>query len=144
MTRRGVLGLGIALLLAAGCAGHTHTLSSQQSGAFASGQIVHGGPQDANRLTLERAGKRFEGSFSVVTETNWKEVSQRYRNGGRHWDRIISGLDKDHLLRTARAELKSDDGDALVCDLAWRYGTDPAGVCRPVGDTGKVYAVRFE
>src|SRR3989338_2951400 len=133
-----------SLLFLGGCAGHVHTLTETESEVLLTGALLHGGPVESNRLVINRDGKRFEGSFLVEQTQNWRELRKRYRSNPRHWDRIFSGLDKDHVVSTTRAELKSADGTTLVCDLAWRRDTNPAGVCEEGNGNGEPFAVQFD
>ena len=145
MNKRLIGAVGVFLLLfLCGCAGHVHTLTEAESEVVLTGTLLHGGPVESNRLVINRDGKRFEGSFLVEQTQNWQELRKRYRSNPRHWDRIFSGLDRDHLVSTARAELKSADGMTLVCDLAWRRDANPAGVCEEGNGNGEPFAVQFD
>ena len=133
----------IAVVYLAGCGPHIHTLAPGSADAVLAGHLVHGGSTESNLLVVEVGGKHFEGGFSVETTQNWTELRERYRSNSRHWDRIVSGLDRDHEVKMARAELRSADSDSLVCKLVWRVGTNPAGVCKR-GSDDTAYPVRFE
>lgn len=133
-----------SLLFLGGCAGHIHTLTESESEVVLTGYLLHDDPVESNRLVINRGGKRFEGSFLVEQTQNWQELRKRYRSNPRHWGRIFSGLDRDHLVSTTRAELKSEDGATLVCDLAWRRDANPAGVCEEGNGNGEPFAVQFD
>jgi len=60
----------------------------------------------------------------------------------KHWDRITSGLDKDHESYSAEAKPKAPDGSELSCRLAWPSGKNPQGICQD--KVGKEYVVRFD
>lgn len=137
----GITGV-FSVLFLGGCAGHVHTLTEPE--AVLTGYLLHDDPVESNRLVIDRNGKRFEGSFLIERTQNWPELRKRYRSNPRHWDRIFSGLDKNHVVNTTRAELKSADGATLVCDLAWRSGANPAGVCKEGNENGELFAVQFD
>jgi hypothetical protein len=60
----------------------------------------------------------------------------------KHWDRITSGLDKDHESYSAVANPKAQDGSELTCRLAWRAVQTPQGICQD--KAGKEYVLKFD
>ncbi len=129
-------------LLLAGCGDHFHNLRQSESEEVTAGQMFHGKVEEDNRLVLERGGKRFEGILRIERTQNWQELQERYQSNRAHWRRIVSGLDKDHVINTARSELKAADGETISCEIAWTRQTKPAGSCAQGG--GESFGVEFE
>lgn len=130
-----------ALLVLGGCAPHSHLLVQGSAPELLKGELVHERP---SRLVLESADRRYiaEG-FEVRHHQNLAVLHKRYRmSEPKHWDRITSGLDKDHESYSAEARPKAQDGTELNCRLAWPSGKNPQGMCQD--KSGKEYAVRFE
>ena len=61
---------------------------------------------------------------------------------GKHYDRITSGMDSDHIKNSASPILRSQSGETILCLLAWSSGQSPAGVCTK--SDGKQIDVRFD
>ena len=130
-----------ASLVLGGCASHSHLLVQSSAPEMLKGEFVHDQP---SRLVLESADRRYiaEG-FEVNRHRNLAELHKRYRTSEpKHWDRITSGLDKDHESYSAEARPKAQDGAELNCKLAWPSGKTPRGLC--LDKSGKEYAVRFD
>jgi hypothetical protein len=135
-----VLVAGTSLILG-GCASHSHFLVQGAAPELLKGEFVHEQP---SRLILESSEQKYiaEG-FEVRRHQNLAELHKRYRmSEPKHWDRITSGLDKDHESYSAEARPKAQDGTELNCRLAWPSGKNPQGTCQD--KTGKEYVVRFE
>lgn len=132
----------LATLALTGCAGHSHSLIPEDSDpGLTVGMFRHLGPE-GTAMVLEFGGKRFEASgFAIHRNHNLAELRRRY-GSGRHYDRIFSGTDTDHFVYSAQPELRSGDGAAMRCSVAWRANGSPAGNCVP--PEGKRIDVRFE
>jgi hypothetical protein len=80
-------------------------------------------------MTLEFAGTRFEANgFVIERKQNLTELRRRY-GPGKHYDRIFSGLDTDHIVYSAEPTLRAGNGATLRCSAVWRSGAVPAGPC---------------
>lgn len=135
-----VLVAGASLVLG-GCASHSHMLGQGSAPELLKGVLVHDRP---SRLVLESSERKYvaEG-FEVRRHENLAELHKRYRmSEPKHWDRITSGLDKNHESYSAEAKPKAQDGTELNCRLAWASGKKPEGICQD--KAGKEYAVRFD
>lgn len=77
-------------------------------------------------------GKEFSSAgFEIRSSQNLRDLQQRLGgNFSKHYQRVTAGLDRDHLVYSAEPVLKSDDGEAIQCFLAWRSGQSPSGVCK--------------
>lgn len=133
----------LAVLVLTGCGAHVHQLVKGDNAQFVRGQLVHY-RGEANRLVLEASGRRYEAhGFAVERNTNLAELRKRYYGvNPKHWERIFSGLDTDHVTYTAETVAKSADGQEVSCRLMWRAGAKPAGVC--TDQAGAAFPVRFE
>lgn len=133
-----------ALLIAfalAGCAGHSHRLASGNALEGVAGFFNHEGSQEPT-MVLVIDGIRFEGSgFEIKRGQNLPELRRMF-GPGKHYDRIISSLDTDHLVYSASPELRAKSGETIRCLLVWNSGQGPAGVCTKAD--GKQLDVRFE
>lgn len=130
-----------ALFVLGGCASHSHMLVEGAAPEFLKGELVHVQP---SRLVLESSERKYiaEG-FEVSRHQNLAELHKRYRmSEPKHWDRITSGLDKDHESYSAEAKPKAPDGAELNCRLAWPSGKNPQGICQD--KVGKEYVIRFD
>ena len=130
-----------ASLILGGCASHSHTLAKDSAPGFLRGELIHLQP---SRLILESGERKYvaEG-FEVQRHQNLAELHKRYRmSDAKHWDRITSGLDKDHESYSAVVNPKAKDGSELTCRLAWRSGQNPQSTCQD--KTGKAYALKFD
>jgi hypothetical protein len=93
---------------------------------------------------LETSGHRYEAhGFVVERQTNLAALRKRYHGvNPKHWNRIFSGQDTDHLGYSVEAIARSADGHEVLCRLEWKSDTKPAGVCMDQAGTG--FFVRFE
>jgi hypothetical protein len=129
-----------ASLIVVGCASHSHTLSESSAPEFLKGELIHVQP---SRLVLESKERKYvaEG-FEVRRHQNLAELHKRYRmSEPKHWDRISSGLDRDHESFSAEPKPRASNGEELTCRLAWRNATRPQGMC--IDSAGKEYAISF-
>lgn len=136
--------LGIlAILWLTGCAGPTHLLVKEGSAPFVTGELVHD-RGEANLLVLEAPDRRYEArGFVVDRQTNLAELHKRYRGSNpKHWQRISSGLDTDHVVYSIETIAKSTEGHEVSCRLMWKSAVKPAGVC--TDQAGASFPVRFE
>lgn len=133
----------LAILLLAGCAGKPHMLVKDEAATFTGGQFIHDRGKD-NLLVLESSGRRYEArGFVVERQTNLAELRKRYRGvNPKHWQRIASGLDRDHVIHSTEAIAKSSDGRELTCSILWKSREQPAGECTDK-DRG-TFPVRFD
>lgn len=121
-----------------GCASHGHQLFSSSTGNGAAiGTFIHEGSSKPS-MTLVYKGKEFSTTgFEIRSSQNLRELQQRLGgNFSKHYQRVTAGLDRDHLVYSAEPVLKSNDGEAIQCFLAWRSGRSPSGVCKP-SETGE-------
>ncbi len=133
----------LAVFALAGCAGHTHSLTREDSDrGLTVGTFRHEGPEGAS-MALEFRGTRFEArGFAIERNQNLAELKRRYGIDRRHWDRIFSGMDTDHYVYSAEPELLAGNGARLRCSAVWRSGGSPAGEC--VTTDGLHVNFRFE
>lgn len=129
------------ILSLVGCAGHSHYLTSESDPHIVRGQFTH---ESGTHLVIETASKRYEaGNFAIRTTMNREELRKHYQNSSpKHWERIKSGMDRDHLVYFSEPVLKSQDGDELKCKFSWRSGQAPSGSC--FDKSRKEYAVVFD
>lgn len=128
-------------LILGGCASHSHSLAEGSAPGLLKGELIHLQP---SRLVLESGERKYvaEG-FEVQRHQNLAELHTRYRmSAPKHWDRISSGLDKDHESFSLVANPKAKDGSELTCRLGWRSGKNPQGIC--LDKSGKEYALKFD
>ncbi len=87
-------------------------------------------------MTLVYKGKEFASTeFEIRSSQNLRELQKKLGgNFSKHYQHVTSGLDRDHLIYRAEPLLKSGDGEAIQCFLAWPSGRSPAGVCKPSGN----------
>ena len=136
--------LGIlAILWLTGCTGPTHLLVKEGSAPFIGGKLIHD-RGESNHLVLEAQNRRYEArGFVVERQTNLAELRKRYYGvNPKHWDRIFSGLDTDHITYSVETIAISAEGDKVSCRLLWKSGAKPAGVC--TDQTGAEFPARFE
>lgn len=135
-----LLTVGMALVTG-GCASHIHTLAARPDSPFVRGEFAHVDPM---RLVIETAQKRFEDTgFAVSKSTDYAGLRKKYQaTNPKHWDRIVSGMDSDHAVYSAKPRVRASDGDEMRCDLSWLNGHPPAGTCTDA--PGKTYAVTFD
>ena len=136
--------LGIlTILMLTGCAGPTHLLVKEGSAPFVGGEFVHD-RGEGNLLVLETPDRRYEArGFAVDHQTNLAELRKRhYGVNPRHWERIFSGLDTDHVTYATETVAKSIEGQEVSCRLIWGAGVKPVGVC--TDHAGAAFQVQFE
>jgi len=133
----------LAILWLTGCAGPTHLLVKEDSAPFIGGELIHD-RGESNRLVLEAQNRRYEArGFVVERQTNLAELRKRYYGvNPKHWDRIFSGQDTDHVTYSIETIAKSAEGHEVSCRLMWKSGAKPAGVC--TDQDGTEFPVRFE
>ena len=130
--------LGVTLY---GCAGHTHRLVSENDSPPVTGSFSHQGTQ-APVMVLEIEGARYEGRGFVIQHHQDLAKLRQLFGPGKHYDRITSGMDKDHIKNSASPVLRSQSRETILCLLAWSSGQSPAGVCTK--PDGKEIDVRFD
>lgn len=130
--------LGVTL---SGCAGHTHRLVSENDSLSVTGSFSHEGTQ-APVMVLEIEGARYEGRGFVIQHHQDLAKLRQLFGPGKHYDRITSGMDSDHIKNSASPILRSQSGETILCLLAWSSGQSPAGVCTK--SDGKQIDVRFD
>lgn len=135
------LALSVIALVLGGCASHSHMLAQGSAPAFLNGELIHVQP---SRLVLGYGERKYvaEG-FEVRRHRNLAELHKRYHmSEPRHWDRISSGLDRDHESFSAEPKPKAANGEELTCRLAWRNDSSPQGIC--VDGAGNEFPIRFK
>lgn len=130
--------LGVTL---SGCAGHTHRLVSENDSPPVTGSFSHEGTP-APVMVLEIEGARYEGRGFVIQQQQDLAKLRQLFGPGKHYDRITSGMDRDHIKNSASPVLRSQSGETILCLLAWSSGQSPAGVCTK--SDGKQIDVRFD
>ena len=133
----------LAILMLTGCTAPTHMLVKEGGAPFVGGELIHD-RGEGNLLVLEAPDRRYEArGFVVDRQTNLAELRKRYYGvNPKHWNRIFSGLDTDHVTYSIETIAKSADGHEVSCRLAWSSNMKPAGVC--TDQAGAVFPVRFE
>ncbi|MFZ5531203.1 MAG: hypothetical protein ACOY4U_09190 [Pseudomonadota bacterium] len=133
----------LVILLLTGCAAHVHQMVREGEAPFVGGELVHDRGKD-NRLVLEAPNRRYEAhGFTVERQKNLAELRKRYYGvNPKHWKRIFSGLDTEHIVNSFETTAKSADGQEVSCRFAWKSGTNPEGVC--TDQAGTAFPVRFE
>lgn len=132
----------LVILLLTGCASPVHLLVKEDDALFIAGELIHDRGED-NRLVLEAPNRRYEArGFVVERQRNLAELRKRYYGvNPKHWKRIFSGLDTDHVTYSVETIATSAEGDKVSCRLAWKSGGKPAGVC--TDQAGAELPVRF-
>ena len=133
----------LAILLLPGCASSVHLLVREGDAPFVGGELVHDRGED-NRLVLTASNRRYEArGFVVERQTNLAALRKRYYGvNPKHWERIFSGLDTDHVVYSIETIAKSAEGHEVSCHLMWKSGAKPEGVC--TDQAGTAFPVRFE
>lgn len=133
----------LATLVLTACVGHSHSLVREESDReITTGMFRHEGPEGSSMAT-EFRGTRFEArGFAIERNQNLAELKRRYGINRKHWDRIASGLDTDHVVYAAKPELVAGNGATLRCSAVWRSGGSSAGEC--VTTDGLHVDFRFE
>ena len=135
--------LGIlAILWLTGCAGPTHLLVKEDSAPFVGGKLIHD-RGESNHLVLEAQNRRYEArGFVVERQTNLAELRKRYYGvNPKHWDRIFSGLDANHVTLKADTIARDNEGNQMSCRFVWMSGAKPEGVC--TDQAGTEFSIRF-
>ncbi len=130
--------LGVTI---SGCAGHSHRLVSDNNSTPVAGSFNHEETQEPV-MVLELEGARYEGRGFVIRR--YQDIAQLRQlfGPGKHYDQIVSGMDRDHIKNSASPVLRAQSGETIRCLLAWESGQGPAGVCTK--PDGKQFYVRFE
>lgn len=133
----------LTILLLTGCASPVHQVVKEDDGPFIVGELIHD-RGESNRLVLETSNRRYEArGFFVDRQTNLAELRKRYYGvNPKHWKRILSGLDTDHVIYSIETIAKSAEGQELSCSLMWESRAKPAGVC--TDQTGAAFPVHFD
>lgn len=133
----------LTTLLLNGCASHVHQMVKENDSPFITGELAHEDGK-GNRLVLMASNRRYEAhGFVVERQTNLAALRKRYYGvNPKHWDRILSNLDTDHVTYSIDTIAKSVEGDKVSCHLGWGSGAKPAGVC--TDQAGETFPVRFE
>lgn len=137
-----ILALFTSTFVAVGCSTHTHLLNATpDSTLIKGGKFTHEGKTS---LTLSSAAKDYEAKeFPVRSGMKWEELRKQYQfSSPKHWDRIKSGLNRDHLIYSAEPVARSADGDELRCQLLWLSGQSPRGTC--TDKAGKDHLIEFD
>ena len=131
---------GVSILMG-GCTSHLHEMKTESFGDFLKGRFIHEG---TTQLVLESATHTYVAeNFEVRRHRDLADLHKRYRmSEPKHWDRISSGLDRDHESFSSEPKPRAASGEELTCRLAWRHASDPQGIC--VDSTGKEYAITFK
>jgi hypothetical protein len=119
----------LTVTLATGCATHEHKINNSDSANAVSATLIHGNPSLPDRLVVEAGVKRYEGELTVKKHLEWSKVRKTYGLDSKHWQKISSGLDKDHHTSVGIAEAKSSDGETMQCRLVWTRTDHPEGEC---------------
>lgn len=132
----------LATLLLIGCANPAHLLVRGDDALFIAGELIHD-QGESNRLVLETSNRRYEArGFVVERQTNLAELHKRYsRVNPKHWKRVFSSLDTDHVTYSIETIATSSEGDKVSCSLAWGHSAKPAGVC--TDQAGSELPIRF-
>lgn len=132
----------LAICLLTGCTSTAHQLVKGNDIPFVGGELVYGSGEDS-RLVLEAQNRRYEArGFSINRQTNLAELRKRYHGSNpKHWKRIFSGLDTDHVTYSVETIATSSEGDKVSCSLVWERSARPAGAC--TDQAGAELPVRF-
>ena len=132
----------LAVLWLTGCTGYVHKMVREDGVLFTAGELVHD-KGESNRLVLEMSNQRYEAhGFTVERETNLAELRKRYISNPKHWGRVFSGLNTEHVVYSFETVAKSAEGHEISCRLIWKFGANPAGVCTDKENTE--FPVRFD
>ena len=132
----------LAVLWLTGCTGYVHQIVREDGVPFTAGELVHD-QGNKNLLVLEMSNRRYEAhGFAVERETNLAELHKRYISNPKHWGRVFSGLNTEHVVYSFEAVARSAEGHEISCRLIWNSGAKPAGVC--TDHEGTAFPVRFE
>ena len=128
-------------VIISGCAGHSHRLVSVNNSTPVTGSFSHEEGQEPV-MVLELEGARYEGRGFVIQQ--FQDIAQlrKLYGFGKHYDQIVSGMDRDHIKNSASPVLRAQSGETIRCLLAWSAGQGPAGVCTK--PNGKQIHVRFD
>lgn len=137
------MSLLLIVLILSACANHEHTLKTEHSDTFIRGQLVHDRGSE-NLLILETREHRYEArGFEVKKNTHIAELSRQYSNDSKHWGRISSGLDTDHITYETKVQVQSTSGQSpLSCHLKWGRPKNITGTC--TDHAGNRFLVAFQ
>lgn len=142
MKTTGTLALAISAFAVIGCSTHTHLLNAApDSVLIKGGKFAHEGKTS---LVLSSAKKDYEAKdFPVRSWMKWEELRKQYQfSSPKHWERIKSGLDRDHIIYSADPIARSVDGEELRCRLLWASGQSPRGTC--TDKAGNDHMIEFD
>jgi hypothetical protein len=132
----------LAVLWLTGCTGYVHKMIREDGVPFTAGELVHD-QGESNRLVLEMSNRRYEAhGFAIERETNLAELRKRYISNPKHWNRVFSGLNTEHVVYSFETVARSAEGQEISCRLVWKSGAKPTGVC--TDQEGTAFLVRFE
>lgn len=118
--------MALSAAVLTGCAAPAHRLSPSSAADVQAASFRHEGPA----LTVTYAGKVYEAArFPVSKHQDLDALRQRYGSGP-YYTSIVSGLNRKHVAYSAVADLRSADGDAMRCDLAWQGERAPKATCK--------------
>lgn len=126
-----ILLIGFLVSVLVGCAGHSHQLLSAKGDGVVIGAFSHEGNTEPSMM-VEFAGRQYSSrGFTITRSQNLAELKKQLGgSGSKHYQRVMSGLDNDHFVYSAKPVLQSSDGKTMQCSLAWRSGQMPAGSCK--------------
>lgn len=134
----------LTVLWLTGCANHVLKMVSEDGGAFTTGVLVHGS-RESNRLVLEMSNQRYEArGFAVERKTHLAELREGYYSSNpKHWDRVFSGLNTEHVIYSMKTIARSTEGHEISCHLIWQSGVNvtASGVC--TDQAGTAFPVSF-
>lgn len=123
--------IGFSVSALVGCAGHSHRLISAKGDGVVIGAFSHEGNAEPSMM-VEFEGQQYSlRGFTITRNQNLAELKKQLGGGGsKHYQRVMSGLDNEHFVYSAKPVLQSSDGKTIQCSLAWRSGQTPAGSCK--------------
>ncbi len=111
-------------LLLDGCA---RDITLTEPGGTAAGRaLLVFDSENAGRVTATIEGREYSGEFSVRKVDESAELAVRYGLSSRRYQEYALG--RGNPLRQGRAELRSPQGDSLLCGFSYR-GTRGRGQC---------------
>lgn len=129
LVRALLIGFSVSALV--GCAGHSHQLLSARSDGVVIGSFSHEG-NAVPSMVVEFEGQQYSSrGFTITRSQNLAELKRQLGgSSSKHYQRVVSGLDNEHYVYSAKPVLQSGDGKTMQCSLAWRSGQTPAGSCK--------------
>lgn len=126
-----VLLIGFSVSALVGCAGHSHRLLSAKGDEVVVGAFSHEGNAEPSMM-VEFQGQQYSSHrFTISRSRNLAELKKQLGgSSSKHYQRVMSGLDNEHFVYSAKPVLQSNDGKTMQCSLAWRSGQTPAGSCK--------------